>query len=472
MSRYRSSAALCAVLAALVGCGFEPRTPELQHGLDDEAVEANADLAADPTARARLKATLDMLFGTPERPGYLVLEEWIDDEFDPNRRDLLMSDEEYDAVVAANREAFAQQLAAIEAGDFDRVRRPLYAADLWASFQGLVARMPEDPDAPFDGQEDWTWRQEAAALFESWYPSLHESAEMYSKQCMHCHGVSGGGDGSTAEYLDPRPRDYRPGKFKFTALKNKARPRREDLLRTLTEGIYTTAMPSFRRFSDTQLHGLVDYVELLSKRGETELLLIEEYEPGYGIAMEKVFETYQFVLGRWIGQEAELIVYEDDVPPATPERIAHGRELFLGAEGAGANCVSCHGEDGRGGGPSAEEVNPVTQKRERVKDDWGDEISPRDLTAGLYRFGRRPIDLYRRIYAGINGTPMPEHFGMQITEADGTQRLLDEEDVWDLVHYVRSLSTHATVATAAGSAGDHQPDPSDPAATHGSSTGL
>jgi hypothetical protein len=48
----------------------------------------------------------------------------------------------------------------------------------------------------------------------------------------------------------------------------------------------------------------------------------------------------------------------------------------------------------------------------------------------------------RRIYAGINGTPMPAHYGMQITEADGTQRPLDENDVWDLVHFVRSLSSH------------------------------
>ncbi|MCZ6596338.1 MAG: cytochrome c, partial [Planctomycetota bacterium] len=109
-------------------------------------------------------------------------------------------------------------------------------------------------------------------------------------------------------------------------------------------------------------------------------------------------------------------------------------------------CASCHGPDGRGGGPSAEERNPVTGEMEPVKDDWGNPIIIRDLTRGLFRFGRRPIDLYRRIYAGINGTPMPSHSAMK---APGTNdRMLSDEDLWDIVHYVRSLSSHGqTVVT-------------------------
>lgn len=457
MSRFRPSAALAAALAlsSCDGYRIEPRIPELEHELNEKAIAANPDLDADETAKDQLKAALEMLFGTPANPGYLVLEEWIDEEFDPNRYDSGLGDEEFAALTEGNQETYAQQLAAIDAGDFAAVREPLFAVDLWKSWQELAAAMPADPDSPYGDEADWTWRQEARALFTDWYPSLRESAEMYRQQCMHCHGVSGGGNGSTAEFLNPRPRDYRQGKFKFTALKGKARPRRADLLRTLREGIYTTAMPSFRRFSDAHLNGLADYVELLAKRGETELLLIDEYEPGFGIPMEKVIENHRFVLERWEGTEEQLIVYEGEVPPATPERIAHGRELFLGAEGQGANCASCHGVDGRGGGLSAKELDPVTQKMVPVKDDWGNPISPRDFTGGLFRFGRRPIDLYRRVYAGINGTPMPEHIGMQITEADGTKRPLSEDDLWDLVHFVRSLSAHEHVASAAGSAQGH-----------------
>ena len=32
---------------------------------------------------------------------------------------------------------------------------------------------------------------------------------------------------------------------------------------------------------------------------------------------------------------------------------------------------------------------------------------PRNLRLGIYRGGRRPLDLYRRAFSGINGTPMP-----------------------------------------------------------------
>jgi hypothetical protein len=47
------------------------------------------------------------------------------------------------------------------------------------------------------------------------------------------------------------------------------------------------------------------------------------------------------------------------------------------------------------------------------------------------------VDLYRRIYAGINGTPMPALGDSK--DANGDPLLTDEE-LWSLVHYVRSLS--------------------------------
>jgi hypothetical protein len=40
---------------------------------------------------------------------------------------------------------------------------------------------------------------------------------LYRLHCLHCHGVSGAGDGPTAPFLYPRPRDYRKGLFKFTS---------------------------------------------------------------------------------------------------------------------------------------------------------------------------------------------------------------------------------------------------------------
>ncbi len=437
MSRNLVTAGVAAALFA--GCSFEPEQPVLEHEPNAKAIAENVDLANSPTAQDQLAGALEMLFGTPEHPGYMRLESWIEEEYDPNQGSWNLSDEEFDALKASNRAAFAKQIAAIEAGDLDAVARPRYAPDLWRRYEALVAEAPDDLNATYADTEG-TWRDELVYLFEGYYPSLTATAEFYRQQCNHCHGPSGGGDGSTAPYLNPRPRDYRPGIFKFTALANKARPRHGDLMRILEEGIYMTAMPSFRRFSDAQLHGLADYVELLAKRGETEILLALDYaaDEGFG-GLEKVQETYEFVLDRWEKAADNVIVYDGEVPAATPERLAAGQRLFLGAEGEGANCVSCHGPTGIGDGPSAREVDPETGLERYVKDEWGNEIRPRNLARGIYRFGRRPIDLYRRIYAGINGTPMPEHFGMQIIEADGSKRALDEDDIWNLVHYVRSL---------------------------------
>ena len=44
--------------------------------------------------------------------------------------------------------------------------------------------------------------------------------------------------------------------------------------------------------------------------------------------------------------------------------------------------------------------------------------------------GRRPVDVYRRIYSGINGTPMPA-FGDALAEEPDT--------IWHLVHYILSI---------------------------------
>ena len=55
-------------------------------------------------------------------------------------------------------------------------------------------------------------------------------------------------------------------------------------------------------------------------------------------------------------------------------------------------------------------------------------IRPRNLREGIFRGGRRPIDIYWRIKNGIAGSGMPE-------AAAG----VTEEDLWHLVDYVRSL---------------------------------
>ena len=296
------------------------------------------------------------------------------------------------------------------------------------------------------------------------------------EHCAHCHGVTGDGMGPTAAFLKPYPRDYRPGIFKFKSTERADKPTHADLLRILRNGIAGTSMPSFALLSEPQIDALVEYVKYLSIRGETELSLMRAYfeldDDANGILPETreflVDETLTPIAEKWKSAAAAQIVVPDmpaDIDLA--ESIAKGKELFYGDK---ANCVKCHGVTGLGDGQANDyddwskaivEINKeikgglakagetstsgmsaedAAEHRKQVA--WlgrfshvvdGDAlvprtIPPRNLRLGVYRGGRRPLDLYYRIHAGINGAPMPA--------AKGT---VPPEDIWHIVNYIRSL---------------------------------
>ncbi|MCH8923163.1 MAG: c-type cytochrome [Planctomycetes bacterium] len=96
---------------------------------------------------------------------------------------------------------------------------------------------------------------------------------LYRRHCAHCHGTTGDGLGPTALLLNPYPRDYRQGKFKFKSTERAAKPTDDDLERVLRQGVQGTAMPMFGLLPDAQIKALVEYVKYLSMRGQTELFL-------------------------------------------------------------------------------------------------------------------------------------------------------------------------------------------------------
>lgn len=466
-SPVRTRASLFAAASALVAlgftCHFDPARPYLEFGLAEltTAVDDNGDPLIPKNVQDHIEGSLEMLFGTPQNPQYMLLGDWIDSGYDPNWPTYAADDfgsGEFDedqlaAFEEENARTFRRQLAAIASGNHDDVVVPDWAPDLERSWKELL----EDTPVEERGSEGFV--ESAEAMFVTWYPSLRDSAELYRQQCLHCHGPEGGGNGPTADFLNPRPRDYRLGKFKFTPLKDKAVPRRQDIYRILDEGATGTAMPSFRRFSDPQLHGLVDYVRLLSMRGMVEADLRSTYEIDEAIPVEYVPESYADVFQKWLDSETneELVVaYEGEIPEATPEVLARGQMLFNDA--TTGNCASCHGAAGRGDGISAYVADPerpgklmkdpeTGRPASAYNDDWGHPIFPRNITQGIFRGGRRPIDIFRRIKAGINGTPMPALDGV-----------IPDEDIWAIVHYVGTLSesglfypaAHAAPVAAAG----------------------
>ncbi len=244
---------------------------------------------------------------------------------------------------------------------------------------------------------------------------LKHGQRVYLKRCVQCHGVSGDGNGDVAQHMYPRPRDYTLGIFKFTSTAYGARPRREDLTATLKRGIPGTSMPAFSLLPSKDLEAVTDYVLVLAQRGELEFQLASEAGNSDELDPEYVPELIGDVRTRWADAVSGLTQPLTPQPELTSERVAFGREAFLTK-----GCSKCHGEDGRG-----------HTKDNIGKDSWGHATRAADLTSGMLRGGQDPVDIYRRIMNGINGTPMPGFRGALEKEPD---------TIWNLVSYVLSVS--------------------------------
>jgi mono/diheme cytochrome c family protein len=276
---------------------------------------------------------------------------------------------------------------------------------------------------------------------------------IYRRNCLHCHGVSGAGDGPTAPFLYPRPRDYRKGVFKFTSTPSGARPHRDDLRRTITYGLHGSSMPAFEPLlTESEIEQVLDYVIFLSARGETELGLIEEAaisdeNDANALGEDVVKEIANGVFNKWKVAQTQVVNPPLARTPPTRESILRGRDLFLGSD-----CKDCHGRLALGNGESfvdqevfndvvfggnpsemAARIDALPEKTKTLwnqkPDDWGNPLRPANLNRAVYKGGRRPIDIYWRIAKGINGAQMPAHFPSPF----------DEKKMWDVVNFVLAL---------------------------------
>ena len=105
-------------------------------------------------------------------------------------------------------------------------------------------------------------------------PRVGESG-LYRQHCATCHGITGNGRGLTAAVLNPYPRDYRMGIFKFKSTARGSKPTREDMAILIRDGISGTAMKKIQGLTEEGVQALVDYVIYLSMRGELERSLID-----------------------------------------------------------------------------------------------------------------------------------------------------------------------------------------------------
>jgi mono/diheme cytochrome c family protein len=254
---------------------------------------------------------------------------------------------------------------------------------------------------------------------------LQLGRQVYTAQCAGCHGTTGDGQGPAGAHLNPPPRDYRNGVFKFTSTPRGSKPSRDDLRRILKYGAKGTSMPAFRFMPEEETEAVIDYVMLLASRGELELALLREAENELDeeddFDPEVVAESVTDIGDSWQRADEELVRPITVNPPRTEETIQAGAVAF--AEFA---CVKCHGADARG-----------SKSADVGQDIWGRTAYPANLALGMLHGGRRPVDIYRRIYSGINGTPMPSSKDPNTAIGETPEQRSDR--IWHLVHFVTAV---------------------------------
>lgn len=248
---------------------------------------------------------------------------------------------------------------------------------------------------------------------------IAQGREIYITRCSFCHGLIGDGNGPAADYLDPRPRDFTLGTFKFRTTESGELPTDNDLFRTVSRGLTGTAMQAF----DNEV----------IKNGLT------ENERWAVIAYIKTF-AFEFADPEFDPIKNGMVVsLPSDRPPYSEEIVLKGKAVFEHAK-----CWECHGKLGRGDG----------QKSFDRTDDWGFPIRIRNVThPWKIKAGSEVEDIYMRFSTGILGTPMPSFVDA-----------LSEEDRWYLANYIKSLQherTNHQVLSALKTEGDLPNDPLD-----------
>jgi len=222
---------------------------------------------------------------------------------------------------------------------------------------------------------------------------LEKGRVVYEKYCLWCHGKDGAGDGPAAPYLNPPPRDFTYGLYKWKSTSfSEITPSDGDFRKMISgyyggggHGLKGTAMPGWgKALSKDEIKYVIAYIKSFSGLEEPE---------------EKSIDTG--IVSRVSGNGL----------------LSRGAGLFK------KNCRPCHGAKGRGDG------------EKRLKDDFGARTWPRNLTKPwTFRAGATAEDIYTRITAGIQGTQMPS-----FADPD-SRKVLSDKDRAALARYVTTLA--------------------------------
>ncbi len=215
---------------------------------------------------------------------------------------------------------------------------------------------------------------------------------VYDLWCAECHGAEGLGDGSAANAMLPRPRNFSEARYQVRTTGSGELPTDADLVNVIQNGLPGTTMPGWPNLSDSETGDVIAYIKSFSRffgQGDAPQAMDFGRDPGGG-----------------------------------PAALEAGAAAYLALE-----CEACHGSTGRGDGTSAPTL-----------EDWrGLPIRAADLTeAWALNGGSSVEDIHTRVLTGLDGTPMPA----AIDAMNGG--VVTPDEVWQLAHYVASLGARET----------------------------
>jgi mono/diheme cytochrome c family protein len=212
--------------------------------------------------------------------------------------------------------------------------------------------------------------------------TVAKGKQLYDANCIQCHGANGKGDGYGAPFLVPPPRDFTGGQFKFRTTAGGQLPTDDDLFRTISRGANGTGMPPWKYLlNDEERWALVEYVK--------------SFEPRFAARARTPMPL--------------------PASPGSSRSADRGQQVY-----AKMQCSKCHGEDGRGVGPSS---NAMVDAKDR-------HVNARDFTQpASYRTGWTEREIIRTLETGMNGVPMPSYTGV-----------MTKQEEYDLVAYLMKLA--------------------------------
>ena len=173
---------------------------------------------------------------------------------------------------------------------------------------------------------------------------------LFRRHCAGCHGISGDGAGPAAAVLDPYPRDFRNGVFKYTSTAGGAKPLRETC--SARCGRASAARPCPRSAScppgnSTHWWNTSSISPSAARRNCICFSLVVDEDASLPLDMDEVMSTkgVQPAAESWDDARAMAVV-----PPAPPvDRFARSGSAPVDRPGPravrrrGAQCVKCHG---------------------------------------------------------------------------------------------------------------------------------